>query len=61
MEHPGGVVLHLGLLEVEVLGLVIRDPNLHALAVRSLCAGVLVCGPATGELGSFSLSLFVQS
>ena len=36
VEHPGGVVLHLRLLEVEVLGLVVGDAHLHALAVGLL-------------------------
>lgn len=45
MEHPGGVVLHLRLLEVKVLGLVVSYTHLHALAVGALGAGVLVGGP----------------
>ena len=31
MEHASAVVLHLGFLEVEVLRLVVRDPNLQLL------------------------------
>ena len=31
VEHASAVVLHLGLLEVKVLGLVVRDPNLELL------------------------------
>lgn len=44
VEHPGGVVLHLRLLEVEVLGLVVGDADLHALAV-GLLGSRLVGGP----------------
>ena len=46
VEHASAVVLHLGLLEVKVLGLVVRDPNLE-LAVLLLVRW-FICRPGRG-------------
>ena len=45
MEHASAVVLHLGLLEVKVLRLVVRDANLQLPVLLLVCW--LVRWPAT--------------
>ena len=45
MEHASAVVLHLGLLEVKVLCLVVRDANLQLPVLLLVCW--LVRWPAT--------------